>query len=316
MTSTKVPSAVIVHPLVLLSAVDHYNRVAKDSKKRVVGCLLGQVWQGKIDAINSFALPFEEDEKDPSVWYLDHNFMESMYAMFRKVASSEKIVGWYSTGPKIRASDILINEVFAKYCPNPIYVIIDVAPKSEAIPNEAYCSVYEVKNDGTASESTFVHVPSMVGALEAEEIGVEHLLRDVKDTTISSLAHNITAKLHSLSGLHQRLLEMQTYLENVCTGKMPVNNEIIYSIQEIFNLLPSTQMLQMSKSFAVETNDMLLVVYLSSLVRSVIALHDLISNKKGSLASDAAKPEQKQLQSQPAQEAKDAKDAKPATDRK
>jgi 26S proteasome regulatory subunit N8 len=49
----------------------------------------------------------------------------------------------------------------------------------------------------------------------------------------------------------------------------------------------------MSKSFAVESNDMLLVVYLSSLVRSVIALHDLISNKKGSLASDAAKPDAK-----------------------
>jgi hypothetical protein len=61
--------------------------------------------------------------------------------------------------------------------------------------------------------------------------GVEHLLRDVKDTTVSSLAQNITAKLHSLTGLHERLLEMQTYLENVCTGKMPVNNEIIYRFE-------------------------------------------------------------------------------------
>ncbi|CAM9297976.1 unnamed protein product, partial [Heterosigma akashiwo] len=31
------PVNVVVHPLVLLSAVDHYNRVAKDTKKRVVG---------------------------------------------------------------------------------------------------------------------------------------------------------------------------------------------------------------------------------------------------------------------------------------
>ena len=32
---------VSVHPTVLLSIVDHYNRVAKDTKKRVVGILLG-----------------------------------------------------------------------------------------------------------------------------------------------------------------------------------------------------------------------------------------------------------------------------------
>jgi 26S proteasome regulatory subunit N8 len=36
---------------------------------------------------------------------------------------------------------------------------------------------------------------------------------------------------------------------------------------------------QVVKSFAVKTNDELLVMYLSSLVRSVIALHNLIDNK-------------------------------------
>jgi hypothetical protein len=46
---------VVVHPLVLLSVVDHYNRVAKDSKKRVVGVILGESYKGRIDATNSFA---------------------------------------------------------------------------------------------------------------------------------------------------------------------------------------------------------------------------------------------------------------------
>ena len=34
---------VIIHPLVLLSVTDHYNRVAKDTRKRVVGVLLGSI---------------------------------------------------------------------------------------------------------------------------------------------------------------------------------------------------------------------------------------------------------------------------------
>ena len=31
------------------------------------------------------AVPFEEDEKDPKIWFLDHSYLEAMYAMFKKV---------------------------------------------------------------------------------------------------------------------------------------------------------------------------------------------------------------------------------------
>ena len=30
-------------------------------------------------------VPFEEDSKDAAVWFLDHDYLESMYAMFKKV---------------------------------------------------------------------------------------------------------------------------------------------------------------------------------------------------------------------------------------
>jgi len=29
-----------------------------------------------------------------------------------------------------------------------------------------------------------VHIPSSIGATEAEEVGVEHLLRDIKDASV------------------------------------------------------------------------------------------------------------------------------------
>jgi 26S proteasome regulatory subunit N8 len=78
---------VVVHPLVLLSVVDHYNRVAKDTRKRVVGVLLGSRTKSRVDVTNSFAVPFEEDLANPKVWFLDHNFLDSMYWMFKKVNS-------------------------------------------------------------------------------------------------------------------------------------------------------------------------------------------------------------------------------------
>jgi 26S proteasome regulatory subunit N8 len=55
---------VTMHPLVLLSAADHYHRVARGTRKRVVGVLLGYVSKGNVDCTNSFAVPFEEDSKN------------------------------------------------------------------------------------------------------------------------------------------------------------------------------------------------------------------------------------------------------------
>ena len=48
------PEEVVVHPLVLLSVVDHYNRVARDTRKRVVGVLLGEASKGSIQVTNAF----------------------------------------------------------------------------------------------------------------------------------------------------------------------------------------------------------------------------------------------------------------------
>lgn len=62
-------------------------------------------------------------------------------------------------------------------------------------------------------------------------------------------------------------------------GKLPLNHEILYHLQDIFNLLPNLNVAELIKSFAVKTNDMILVIYLSSLIRSVIAFHNLINNK-------------------------------------
>jgi len=50
-----------------------------------------------------------------------------------------------------------------------------------------------VENETT--KRTFRHVSSEVGAYEAEEVGVEHLLRDINDPTVSSLASRVKHKV-------------------------------------------------------------------------------------------------------------------------
>jgi proteasome lid subunit RPN8/RPN11 len=45
---------------------------------------------------------------------------------FTQINAKEKIVGWYSTGPKIKKADIDINEIFMKYNTNPVFIVIKV----------------------------------------------------------------------------------------------------------------------------------------------------------------------------------------------
>ena len=97
--------------------------------------------------------------------------------MFKKVNAKERIVGWYHTGPKLHPNDIAINDLLRKYCSQSILVIIDAKPRNIGLPTEAYKAVEEVHDDGTPTTKTFEHVPSEIGAEEAEEVGVEHLLR-------------------------------------------------------------------------------------------------------------------------------------------
>ncbi|CAH0381422.1 unnamed protein product [Bemisia tabaci] len=293
-----IPTKVIVHPLVLLSAVDHFNRMGKiGSHSRVVGILLGS-WKpkGELDVSNSFAVPFDEDEKDKSVWYLDHDYLENMYGMFKKVNAREKVVGWYHTGPKLCQNDVAINELIRKYCPNSILVIIDVKPRDLGLPTEAYRAIEEVHDDGTPTSRTFEHVPSEMGAEETEEVGVEHLLRDIKDTTVGTLSQRITGQLMGLKGLQSQITDIRNYLEQVVEGKLPMNHQIVYQLQDVFNLLPDVSKPNFVDSLYVKTNDQMLVLYLASLIRSIIALHNLINNKltnRDAEKKEGKKPEEK-----------------------
>lgn len=61
--------------------------------------------------------------------------------------------------------------------------------------------------------------------------GVEHLLRDVKDATVSTLAAEVGTLTAGLGGLRSRLLQMQEYLGAVVASRLPVNHDILYQLQ-------------------------------------------------------------------------------------
>jgi len=91
-------------------------------------------------------------------------------------------------------------------------------------------------------------------------------------------------------------------------GKLPVNHAIVYQLQDIFNLLPDVTDQQFVKAVHTKTNDQMLVVYLASLTRSVIALHNLINNKLTNRDAERRKDEKDKEGKEKKDEAKEKKD--------
>ena len=113
---------------------------------------------------------------------------------------------------------------------------------------------------------------------------------------MSTLASDLNGKLNSLKGLEKNLGQIHQYLCNVLDGVIPMNHQILYNLQNIFNLSPNLRIEELVKSFSTKNNDMMLTIYLSSMIRSIIALHDLINNKLAN--EEAAK---KKLEGAPAE---------------
>lgn len=299
---------VIVHSLVLLSAVDHYKRVAHGTHKRVVGVLLGEVIRENVDVTNSFAIPFEEDSRNPAIFYFDHSYIENMLSMFRKINAKERVVGFYSTGPEIRPNDSRIYTLMKRFLPEftitpLVLVIIDVRSDQIAVPTTAY-RLMEVLDENYVISSntdtiinetnttsinnivspqmtqTFSHISCHIGAIEAEEIGVEHLLREINDPTIPTLFNLLESAELSMGSLALKLITLKNYCETTVENpKAILNQEIGNNMQEILNLLPNLNVEEFVQNLLIQNNDTHMVLYLSSLIRTVIALHNLINNK-------------------------------------
>lgn len=124
---------------------------------------------------------------------------------------------------------------------------------------------------------------------------MEHLLRDIRDVAVGTLSTRITSQLQSLQGLHLRLRDIGQYLQKVLNSELPVNHAILGNLQDVFNLLPnlstpnttpqvngttsSTDNTELARAMSIKTNDQLMAIYLSSLIRAITAFHDLIENK-------------------------------------
>ncbi len=260
-----------VHPIVLLSIVDHYNRLASNTNKRVVGALLGERVGDRIEVTNCYAVPYDEDPEDTSVWFLDDLFHRDMLHLFHRVSTKEAFVGWYSTGGALLAHDMRIHQVFQQDAADPVYLLVDVQADSPFLPLSAY---RQATVDG---ESAFSHLKYSIGYLEAEAIGVDHLLRDILQTRDLPMRDHVASKTAALGAFKGCMEQVVAYLDDVCAGRLPPNQRINMLLQDIFASMPVASG-GLTAAVNERVNDFYLSLFVSSLIRAVTAGHRLIDN--------------------------------------
>lgn len=70
--------------------------------------------------------------------------------MLMSLIAKERPIGFYHTGPRLRSSDLEITELFKRFCPRPVMVIVDVRASGgrgdTGIPTDAYFAVEEIRD--------------------------------------------------------------------------------------------------------------------------------------------------------------------------
>merc|ERR1719330_1079383 len=264
-----------------------------------------------MDISNSFAVPFDETTRAPFTSFLDFDYLREMADMFKAVNASEQVVGWYSTGTRIRPIDSDIQEQMKKCCDDPIYVIVDPEMKTvDEIPVLCYHSVVQLRDGGTSLE--FDIVDCSFKASEVEDVAVEHLLRDVQQhKNVTTLEREVEHKLTGIRGLKKRLRTIRHYCELVAKGDLPPNQEILHNIQTIFNLKATSAQPKFGEAMKVQSNDNALTLYIASLTRTLLMLDKLIDNRAMNKEEEQKKrdAEAKELKKKKEQKEKELKKA-------
>lgn len=213
------PQDFIIRPVVLLSVVDHYKRT---NAKRVMGVLLGEFSESTVIVSNSFALPFEENE---DCWFYDTSYLENMLNLCYKANPMDKVIGWYQTSKVMMKEDKNITASFKKYTTFPLMVNIDVNATSLPV------KCYKLKDNALNK------VPMKIEAGEAEEVGVEHLLKNYHDQSneyteinVSEIRNSLVSYESCLTKIIESLDKMET--EGICMKKLNAFHDCLNSVEK------------------------------------------------------------------------------------
>ncbi|CAC5421639.1 eukaryotic translation initiation factor 3 subunit F-like [Mytilus californianus] len=259
-----------VHPVVLFSIIDSYERRNEDAK-RVIGTLLGIYDKGSLEVTNCFAVPHNESEDEVAA---DLEYARNMYELHRKVNASEVIVGWYSTGNEVSEHSVLIHEYYTRESKNPVHLTVDTSLKSSKMDIKAYVSS-TIGVPGKTMGTMFTPVQVEMIAYEPERVGVDLIQKGKHNPKRTvQMVSDLTQVSRACSSLKDKLAITQEYIEDILANKIPADSNVGRFLMDLMDSVPQIDKDEFDTMLNASMKDLLMVVYLANLTKAQLALNE------------------------------------------
>lgn len=309
-------SSVSVHPLVLLSVLDHHTR-RQEGAGRVIGTLLGRREGDKVEVTNCFAVPHAERGDEVAI---GKDFNRQMLALHLRANRKETVVGWYATalpdddggddaaedggggsgkksgsGPKsyrcIADTSSLIHEFYAGECDDdPVHLVVDTGLGDDSVGLRAYKSTpvqvrgealanlfHEIKLSVKCSESERISLAKMIKAQRTEE-ETETDAEEKKDAAGVDIEEDESAALlASMERLQSMLEKSSEYVDAVVAGKAPADDAVGRKIADTLATVPRVRPEVFDRMFSDSLQDLLMVTYLSNVTRTQLTIAEKLN---------------------------------------
>eukprot|EP00475_Leptophrys_vorax_P006569 TRINITY_DN14085_c0_g2_i1.p1 TRINITY_DN14085_c0_g2~~TRINITY_DN14085_c0_g2_i1.p1 ORF type:complete len:330 (+),score=9.49 TRINITY_DN14085_c0_g2_i1:95-991(+) len=277
-----VPVAARLHPSVLFSICDSYIR-RNEGSERVIGSLLGVALpDGTVDIRNAYAVPHNESSDQVA---LDIEYHRTMAELSARVNPKEVVVGWYSTGAGVSASDVLIHDFYTRETPSlhPIHLTVDTTfqaldPAASATSAAATSALRAYVSQSLSIGdkplgAAFSEVTVAVGMADAEKIGFDSARRAPSDHLPSDL-EGLEATVGRLQGLVETA---HAYANDVVEGRVAPDNAVGRALWDAVAAVPRMSSETFDKLFNNGVQDVLLVLYLANLTRAQLSLAEKLN---------------------------------------
>lgn len=264
---------VTVSPVVLFNVLDHYIR-RSEGRARVIGTLLGRFSSdGSVEVRTSFPLPHSESGNDVAV---DTEYHKTMYDLYRRVNSSEELVGWYATGEHTDTNSVIIHEFYGRECASPVHLLMDAGLTNSRFDVQAFVSTaYKIGDRALSSE--FRSIPVQTRPDKADKVGLDVLYKNKRRTEAAQPGAPVMAnEIENLEKSLQRLLELLDVVgknvDAVVAGEIEGDVSAGRYLAETLTMVPKMNSADFERLFGDNMRDLLMVSYLCKLTQSQLML--------------------------------------------
>mmetsp|Transcript_46650 Transcript_46650/g.73023 ORF Transcript_46650/g.73023 Transcript_46650/m.73023 type:complete len:261 (-) Transcript_46650:3711-4493(-) len=237
--------SVLIHPIAILGAlgeISNFNKPASD--RNLNGCFVGFSKKSTISCLSSFQVPFDCLKND-LIWFLDHNYIEKMSFLCKKVNLREKIVGFYSFRDKLKEFDNELINYFRRYSSNTFICLL-------RIDKDSYCLNLQIFSyqETFSGHKMFRPSPLKIGMLKSEVVGIHFIIYDsilselrmcpqILDNLVTKLG-NYFKKLKSSFMIHNSIEGQFGLYDNFNFGSK--NKKFVFSVKNTVESLKGREL--------------------------------------------------------------------------